>query len=281
MDARDLTLWEGRPVDAWRRLWSVPALRIVASIGSTNDAVRHLAERGAPAWTTVIADEQTAGRGRRGRRWHAPPRTGLLISVLVRPPAASAPWLGTLPLRAGLAAIRAVAATAPVRAGLKWPNDLLVDGRKLCGVLCEAATAGAGAYVVVGIGINVALRLEELPPELRERATSLRILTGAPVSRAALAGRLFDELRGLAGDGFGPLEGDVAAELAARDLLHARPLQAADGAPLGVGAGFAADGALRVLDADGRTRYITEAGVADAGVRPAARASTGDSTEVS
>ena len=161
---------------------------------STNDDAAALGRQGAPEGTTVIADAQTRGRGRRGRSWVSPPNKNLYVSVLLRP--AIAPWLAPqLAIVAGLGALQAVRKWLP-RAMLKWPNDVLVGVRKLCGVLTEMTTRDEDAvdFVVVGIGVNVNATEEDFPPELRGIATSLRLELGTTIDREALAADLLEEL---------------------------------------------------------------------------------------
>ena len=161
---------------------------------STNDDAAALGRQGAPEGTTVIADAQTRGRGRRGRTWVSPPNKNLYVSVLLRPPIA--PWLAPqLAIVAGLGALQAVRKWLP-GAVLKWPNDVLVGVRKLCGVLTEMTTRDEDAvdFVVVGIGINVNATEEDFPPELRSIATSLRVELGRTVDREAVAADLLEEL---------------------------------------------------------------------------------------
>ncbi len=130
-------------------------------MGSTSDRARELASAGAPHGTLVTAGVQTAGRGRQGRTWTAPPGSALLMSLVLR----DAP--GLLPLRAGIAVAQAIGSGAQI----KWPNDVLVDGRKVAGILAEARPAEG--WAVLGVGINVALRIDDLPPELHDRAGTL------------------------------------------------------------------------------------------------------------
>ena len=138
-------------------------------IGSTSDRVKDLARAGAPTWTAVLADRQSGGRGREGRAWVSPPG-GLYLSVLLRPETAR---VSLLPLAAGVAVAEAVLELG-VLSELKWPNDVLVGGRKLAGILAEASSGGAGVeWVVLGIGVNVATAGGSLPEALRETATSL------------------------------------------------------------------------------------------------------------
>ena len=179
------------------------------SIGSTNDRARALLDAPDGDGRVVVAEEQTAGRGRRGRQWVSPPGLNLLASVAVRPRLAAADaW--QLGLAVALAAADACAAAAPVT--LKWPNDLVAasDGRKVGGLLIETVAEGdrlSGA--VVGIGINANWLQASMPAELRGTATSLADLGGAPVDRVALLRRLLDALEAEIGAieaGHSPLE---------------------------------------------------------------------------
>jgi len=161
-------------------------IRRFARCGSTMDEARVRALAGAPEGLVVVADEQTAGRGTKGRTWHSPPGTGLYATFLFRPPAE--PTL--LPLAVGLAVLRAAAETAPA-VRLKWPNDLVWEGRKIAGVLCEGGPDGSGGrFVLAGIGINVGQTGEDFPPELAARSASLRMASGGPVDRERLLDRL-------------------------------------------------------------------------------------------
>lgn len=163
----------------------VAALRVLPSVESTNTALADAARDGAPHASVLVAEEQTAGKGRLGRTWTAPARSGLFTSILVRPatPAASWTWL---PLLAGLAVRDAVRTACDLEIGLKWPNDVVVrggelSGRKLGGILCE--TVPEHAAIVVGIGLNVSLRPAELPTP---QAASLAQLTEGPTDRDTL-----------------------------------------------------------------------------------------------
>jgi len=131
------------------------------TIDSTNERARALAVTGAPHGTLITASEQSAGRGRQGRRWSAPAGQALLMSLLLRDPPRLLP----------LAAAVAVAALAGDGARIKWPNDVQVDGRKVAGILVEGRPQER--WAVLGIGLNVAVRLEELPPELLDTAGTL------------------------------------------------------------------------------------------------------------
>jgi len=164
-----------------------------ASIVSTNDRARALLDEPGGEGTAVVAEEQLAGRGRRGRSWTSPPGVNLTLSVGLRPRlSATEAWM--LGPAVALAARRACAPDAGV--ALKWPNDLVAaDGRKLGGLLVETTLLGDElAAAVLGIGINVNWRVADMPAELAESATSLAELAHRDVDRAALLGRLLCEL---------------------------------------------------------------------------------------
>jgi BirA family biotin operon repressor/biotin-[acetyl-CoA-carboxylase] ligase len=199
--------------------------------GSTNDRARELAAAGAPHGTLVTAARQTAGRGRQGRRWSAPAGRALALSVVVREVEP------LLPLRAGLA----VSDVAGQQARVKWPNDVWLDGRKVAGVLVEARAQEG--WAVIGIGLNVAVRTEDLPDELRATAGTLgREPSALEPTLAALLGTLGTRL---AQDPAGVLE-----DLRARDALLGRRVRWAGGE--GTGAGIGDSGALLVHTPDGR-----------------------------
>jgi len=218
-----------------------------AVVASTQDLAHELAEQGAPAGTVVTAEEQTGGRGSRGRAWGSP-RGGLWLSVVLRP--ASAAAVEVLSLRLGLAVAGAVeSATAARSLALKWPNDLLLGGRKVGGILCEARWQGdRPEWVVAGIGLNVANRP---PVEARHPAAVL-----ADDRPGLTPEQLLEPVAGAvrdAGRRDGALEAAELAELAGRDWLHGRALRE----PVaGVAAGIAADGRLAVRRGDGRLELV-------------------------
>lgn len=168
--------------------------RFARALDSTNLELRRLALEGAPEGTTVVADFQSRGRGRRGRSWLAPPGTALHASVLLRPERPPAE-VGRLTLLTAVAARRAVEVVTGLLPGVKWPNDLVLRGRKCCGILLEmAAQQDAVEFVVVGVGINVNQMEEDFPAEVRSTATSLRLELGAPVCRIDLLAALLATL---------------------------------------------------------------------------------------
>jgi BirA family biotin operon repressor/biotin-[acetyl-CoA-carboxylase] ligase len=201
-----LTPLELRPLIATRDLGQV--LHCFDEVTSTNDVARTLAEEEAGHGEVVIAERQTAGRGRRGRGWVSPPGRNLYLSAVLRPdlPPQRAPEITLVASVALCDAVR----QAGVEAGIKWPNDLLASGRKLAGVLTElAAEPDRVDWVVLGIGVNLNARPEDFPPELRAEATSVAIERGQPAPRALFAAALLkaleDWLDRHAGGGFGPV----------------------------------------------------------------------------
>ena len=227
-----------------------PVVR-VGVVESTQTVAWRLAADGAADRTVVVADHQTAGRGRRGRAWEDEPGASLLVSLLVRPRLAAA-LRPALSLAAGVAVVEALEAVAGLAARLKWPNDVLVGGRKLAGILVESR-GGEPATLVVGVGVNLAQR--SFPDALAARATSVWLETGrAPDREAVLAALLdaFDAWRAR-------LEREGMAPLAARwgelaDTLGRRVT--ADGVA-GVAVGLDADGALLVDDGAGLRRVVS------------------------
>jgi BirA family biotin operon repressor/biotin-[acetyl-CoA-carboxylase] ligase len=159
-----------------------------------------LAEQGEPEGTVVLTDEQTAGRGRFGRTWTAPPGTSLLVSVLLRPKVGLADS-SKLSLVAALAVRRTLQEVAELSSAIKWPNDVLINGRKVCGILAETTTStgvGTKPALVLGIGLNVNQDRQDFPVEFRDQATSLRIETGREQSRPLLFQTLLKSLEDLA-----------------------------------------------------------------------------------
>lgn len=173
-------------------------LHVVDEVASTNTLAAVLAQENAPEGTVVVAETQTAGRGRLGRQWHSPPGKNLYCSILLRsmPPGdRQALWLSWVPLIAALAVNRAVQVVANLKPSVKWPNDILIGSRKLGGVLCESGGLGtAQAFIVVGVGLNVNIHHNEFPDELRELATSLAIEAHRPFDRTALLAALLREM---------------------------------------------------------------------------------------
>jgi BirA family biotin operon repressor/biotin-[acetyl-CoA-carboxylase] ligase len=169
------------PIDLDQIRESLPQREVVwfSEIPSTMPEAARLAAAGCPSGALVGAEEQSAGQGRHGRIWHSERGIGLYVSIVLRP-ALDSDSLSVLTLAMGLAVQEAIAAVAGVLCDLRWPNDLLVGGRKCAGILCQTADPA----VIVGIGVNV--NQEAFPPEIATVATSLRMLTGRCHSREEL-----------------------------------------------------------------------------------------------
>jgi BirA family transcriptional regulator, biotin operon repressor / biotin---[acetyl-CoA-carboxylase] ligase len=170
-----------RPGGFWQKV------DLVAETGSTNADLAVRARQGEVPGTVLITDYQSAGRGRQGRTWTAPPGSGIAMSILVRPDGIDPSRWTWLSLLAGLAVSDGVRRAAGLPAVLKWPNDVLVAGRKFCGILSERVDTSQGPSCVVGIGINVGLAAEQLPvPSATSLAIAARELEKLPPSRTAV-----------------------------------------------------------------------------------------------
>lgn len=245
-----LTHWQGEPVSVWEAVWGVPTVEAWSTLSSTNDRGRELARNGAAAWSVVVAEHQTAGRGRVGRRWTTEAGSALTLSVVLRP--RSPAQAGLLPLLTGVAVARAIEHLDPagVRVGLKWPNDVWLGRGKLAGILCEAV----GDAVVVGVGINLRRPAEGYPVAIRDRVADLESSTSRPWRAAALAGALIAELRRRCAESPVRFEGDVAEAWAERDILKGCAVRI--GEVDGVALGLAPDGALNIQRADGTVAAV-------------------------
>ena len=186
-------------------------VRTVATTGSTNADLAAAAREGAASGQVLVSDHQSTGRGRFTRVWEAPPGTSLAISALLRPPPGvpASRWLW-LPLLTGLAVADGIRTATGLRADLKWPNDVLIDGRKVCGILAERVDGNGGAAAIIGMGVNTTLPADQLPVPT---ATSLA-LAGAEVHPGEVVAAILQALgngylRWLRGD-------DLRAEYAAR-----------------------------------------------------------------
>ncbi|MGH3500440.1 MAG: biotin--[acetyl-CoA-carboxylase] ligase [Nocardioidaceae bacterium] len=177
------------PTSRWRDV------EVLDEVESTNTVLAQQAAGGAPSGAVLVAEHQASGRGRLDRGWSAPVRSAITMSVLVRPhgmPLSSWPWV---PLLAGLAVAASVRHETTVPASLKWPNDVVVDDRKLAGVLVERVDGGApGAAAVIGLGVNVSLSADELPTQ---NATSLLLEEATTTDRSVLVRAILRALDGL------------------------------------------------------------------------------------
>jgi len=228
-------------------------------VGSTQRVAGEMADQGAAQGTVVIAELQTAGRGRLGRSWHSPAGVNLYATIILRPriPLVEVPRLS---LVAGVAAAEALETVAPGIVTLKWPNDIWLNERKAGGIIAEAVTDSRHqlACVLLGIGLNLNLALEDLPADLHGKATSIRIATGRDCDRPAVAAALFNRLhtRYMEAEarGFAAIRPAFEAYMA---LKGRRVTVVESGAPTaGVVRGIGADGAL-LLETDTETVRVT------------------------
>lgn len=232
--------YDGVPLEAVRRQLGVPQLHALASTGSVMDDAHRLASDGAPVGIAVVADAQTAGRGRNGRRWHSAPGAGVWLAMLFRPPARAA---DVLALRIGLRLAAALDDLAPEPIGTKWPNDLFVCGAKLAGVLIEARWRQEKLeWVVVGLGVNVSPPPGVAAAALRPGTRRIDVLRRAV--------RAIREAESIAGS----LSAGELAEFERRDVARGRQCVA----PVaGVVQGISPAGELVVRTAAGDARLRT------------------------
>lgn len=224
------------------------------TLGSTNDYLKEQTD--APEFTCVVADAQTAGRGRRTRTWVSPPGEGLYLSVLLRPAATAN--LSLLSLSAAVAVAEALAQYNVAGLDIKWPNDVLLAERKVCGILVEGASSGTNTLrIIIGIGVN--LNQQNFPPELAETATSLALQLGHIVA----VDEFRDRLLGLLAHWYAEWRRSAGQSILARWQQlssYARGQQVAvmldDEQVEGVTMGLTKDGSLLVQTADGTLRAI-------------------------
>ncbi|MNB72279.1 Bifunctional ligase/repressor BirA [compost metagenome] len=258
MSRYENTFFQGEEAEERRPSGWAAILRRVDTVVSTQEAAKELAEQGAPEGTAVMAEEQTGGRGRQGRRWHSPKGKGIWMSVVLRP---SIPLQLTpqLTLLAGAAVCSAIRRETGVEAGIKWPNDLLVNGRKLCGILLESCVGPSGLqYTIAGIGISANLAEEDYPEELRKIGTSLLIESGRETEREELARAVLKELETLYGvyleqglDPIAALWSEQSVTLGRRVMLRTP-----EGPQEGTAVRLEEDGGLVVLRTDGETETL-------------------------
>lgn len=164
------------------------------SVGSTNEFAYQRGLQGENEGALVVAEEQTKGRGRMFRKWHSPFNKGLWFSVILRPDM-PAPKAGLVPYLAGLSVAEAVENFVGLKPAMKWPNDLLLNGKKFCGILSEVEFSNNKInFIILGIGINANHKTDEIPMELQTQATSLRIESGSRIDRAELLAEVLFQL---------------------------------------------------------------------------------------
>ncbi|SFS80799.1 biotin--[acetyl-CoA-carboxylase] ligase [Paenibacillus sp. BC26] len=232
----------------------IQKIRMFDSVDSTQNIAQRLAEEGAEEGTLVIAEQQTSGRGRLGRKWVSPSGKGIYMSFILRPgmPLHFAPQLTLLTAVALCRALRAIA--APLDIGIKWPNDLLIGGKKISGILLEStAEEERLRYVIAGIGISVNLTADDFPQELLDIATSLQIELGKPLDRADIIAGFFEQFEQLytiyQKDGFGPIR--MLWEALSVTLNKPTRLILSSGETMATPVGLNEQGALLVRKSDG------------------------------
>lgn len=256
--------WTPEPLeaDSLRRLLTTQTLgrnlRVKPDTASTNDDAKQLAREGEPEGTVVVADQQHRGRGRQGRSFASPAGAGVYMSLLLRPQIE----LGRLPqltLVAAVATAEAIAEVSALPVELKWPNDVMIHGKKAGGILTESVfQADLSPVAVVGIGINVNTALEQFPAELRHQVTSLALAAGHPVSRPRLIAAILAHLEPL----YHAFQQQALSAILPRWLHHGRiagrPVRCTTerGIEEGVVLGLDEDGALLVQSLDGSRRRI-------------------------
>ncbi|HET7629290.1 MAG TPA: biotin--[acetyl-CoA-carboxylase] ligase [Bacillales bacterium] len=232
-------------------------------VASTQEIAHKYAREGEPEGTLIVSDEQTVGRGRLGRPWHSPKRSGIWMSLILRPPIPpqQAPQLTLL---AAVGIVKGLYKAADLQCEIKWPNDILVEGKKLVGILTELQADPDRVHsVIVGIGMNVNTEREQFPGELREIATSIRAETGKVVDRAALLQQILFETERLyeayLQEGFHLVK--LLWESHSATLgrsIHARTLR---GTIEGEAVGLSDSGFLMLRDADGTVHEISSADI--------------------
>jgi len=222
------------------------------TIGSTNEVARRLAEAQAPEGTIIIAERQTRGRGRLGRTWHSPSGQGLYFSLILRPKLDFS-RLPALSMVAALSICRAIESYG-LKAEIKWPNDCLLDGKKVAGILVElSAELDQVSYAIMGVGINVNHRSDDFPSSLRSAATSLYKVSGNKINRAELLRKFLADFE----KGYHTFQRYgfrlIAPEIIKRSAVINKKVTLTIGRKklIGTALGFDANGALRVKDKDG------------------------------
>lgn len=236
--------WEGRSAEQWQKLLELPAVHVHEVVASTNDVGLRLADQGAATLTLVMADHQTSGRGRGGSDWLSSPGSSVLCSLVYQFELTQEHAPGAAPIRVGAAVARAVERLIEQPVGLKWPNDVVIEGYgKIAGVLCEGAFRQQGrGYIVAGIGVNVSFPGDDY--------TSIADATEMAPTRGAVLQELVAELRTDATRITEPLSDDELTALRDRDVLFHKQVKTESGV-VGLACGIAPDGSLQLSTQDG------------------------------
>jgi BirA family transcriptional regulator, biotin operon repressor / biotin---[acetyl-CoA-carboxylase] ligase len=234
-------------------------LHYYEEIDSTNDEAFRLAVQGAPEGTVLIAERQSAGKGRMQRVWHSPAGANIYTSIILRPhfEPVHAPHIS---IAAGVAVAETLIPHCPDKVTLKWPNDVLIDGKKVCGILSQMKISGNIIdFVVVGIGINVNLKREQYPEDIQSIATSLALEAGREISREELIISLYENFskwyRKLLQNGFAPIK----ERWLALSPMIGKPVSVMfrDEAASGKATGLGEDGSLILLMDNHKTIHVS------------------------
>ncbi|MBC7765824.1 MAG: biotin--[acetyl-CoA-carboxylase] ligase [Hyphomonadaceae bacterium] len=234
--------------DAW-----TAHIKVFDTVTSTNVVAKALAQKGCEEGTIILAEQQTAGKGRLGRAWSSPAQQGIWMTVVLRPQFPPQHATG-ITLLAALAVRRAIASVCGISPTIKWPNDVMLSGGKVCGILTEMhAEMEQIDYVLVGIGINVNTQKEEFPSCLQDIASSILIETGKKIGRNTLIARILHEMKSL----YVAYEGQLDAALLAEYYTHSNTIgrrirvSQVGGEIIGTADGMDSRGALLVTDEKG------------------------------
>ena len=223
---------------------------------STNDAAARLGRAGAAEGLVILAEKQTGGRGRLGRRWESEAGQGIYLSLVVRPTIERQHWVN-LTTWAAVAVAKAVEKIVPCEAWIKWPNDIYIDGRKVVGILSELhCDKNSNPFAIVGIGVNA--NQAEFPETIASRATSLRLVSGKAVDRREISLQILEELEG-SYDNLGETFYEIVSEAERRSFLKGRWIRLEAGSSIieGIAGGLDRNGALQITDADGMLHSVS------------------------
>jgi BirA family biotin operon repressor/biotin-[acetyl-CoA-carboxylase] ligase len=225
-----------------------------SSLPSTNGEALRRGEAGEPEGLVVVAGEQTEGHGRHGRNWFSPGGTGLYFSILLRPRCRQEHF-SLLPVAAGIGVAGGLEKLGVRDVGVKWPNDVLISGRKVAGILVESRKGANGMFAVMGAGLNVATR--DFPPGLAETATSLAAATGAEHSNEEVLSLMLGEIERFYSDLCLGRNDELVSELRRLDVLRGRSVRVSAREPLaGTALGIDNEGRLIVQTEDGKKHFI-------------------------
>ncbi|NDI34387.1 biotin--[acetyl-CoA-carboxylase] ligase [Chengkuizengella sediminis] len=233
-------------------------VKYVQEVGSTQTLAAEMVKKGANEGTVIIAEQQTEGRGRLGRKWFSPPGTGLWMSMILKPHI-PLQFIHQLTLLISVAVCRVIKKLLDVEVGIKWPNDLYINGKKMCGILLESSAEDERVkHVIAGIGISVNLQQEDIPEELKDKMTSLCIETGIECNREELLISLFNEMEELyllyLSEGFAPIR--ILWEALSICLHCPIQVQTHQGLVKGKAHGMDEMGALMITDDEGKEHKI-------------------------